>query len=264
MHKVIVITGGSSGIGKATIDELKTKDCVIYELSRKESQEAQKNVIHISVDVTDQNAIKNAIGSIIQKEQCIDVLINNAGFGISGAVEFTDDTEMRKQFEVNFIAVTNITKLVIPNMRANGGGKIINISSVAAVLPIPFQTYYSVTKSAINSYTRALNIELKAFGIDVSAVMLGDIKTDFTKNREKVTVGDDIYEGKISKSVNTMEKDEQGGMDPHIVGKYITKLIFGRMKKVIYTVGIKYKLFVVISKILPVNTVTKIVGRIYG
>lgn len=264
MNKVVIITGGSSGIGKATVEALKEKNSVIYELSRKESSIQGNNVTHINVDITDELKIKEVVKSIFEKEKRIDVLINNAGFGISGAVEFTGSENMRKQFEVNFMAVTNITRLVLPYMRDQKSGKIINISSVAAVLPIPYQTYYSVTKSAINSFTKALSIEVKQFNIYVCAVMLGDIKTDFTKNREKIIIGDDIYNGRISRSVNIMEKDEQNGMKAEIVGKYISKIVFKKKVKVIYTVGFKYKLFVLLSKILSVNFVTKVVGKIYG
>lgn len=135
---------------------------------------------------------------MISEQGRIDILINNAGFGISGAVEFTQTEEAMRLFDVNFFGMVRMTEKVIPYMRENGGGRIVNISSVAAVVPIPFQTYYSASKAAISSYSMALANEVGRFGIRVSAIMPGDISTGFTDARKKITEGDDVYRGSVS------------------------------------------------------------------
>ena len=134
-----------------------------------------------------------AIQEILKREDHIDVLINNAGFGISGAVEFTKTEDAQHQLDVNFFGMVRMNRQVLPVMRRQCYGRIVNLSSVAGAIPIPFQTYYSASKAAINSYTMALANEVKPFGIQVCCVQPGDIRTGFTAAREKNPEGDDIY-----------------------------------------------------------------------
>lgn len=183
-EKVCVITGGTSGIGKATAEAMRRRGYTVYELSRRETGLA--GFCHIPTDVTKPEMVEAAVAEILRQETHIDVLINNAGFGVSGAVEFTEAAAAKKQFEVNFFGMVNMCHAVLPVMRAAGRGRIVNLSSVAGVVPIPFQTYYSASKAAINSYTMALANEVKPFGLEVCAVMPGDIRTGFTAAREKV------------------------------------------------------------------------------
>lgn len=167
-NKIALVTGGSSGIGRCTATALKNKGCKVYEFSRRDIP--NEGIIHISADVTDENAVKSAVEQIISAEGKIDILINCAGFGISGAVEFTEEKEARKQFDVNFFGTVNVTRSVLPFMREKKSGRIVNVSSVAAVAHIPFQTYYSASKAAIESYTCCLANEVRPFGITVTAV----------------------------------------------------------------------------------------------
>ena len=219
MSKVAVVTGGTSGIGRATALSLKDAGYTVYELSRR--AEGVEGLHHIAADVTDQQAVNDAAAQIMAAEGRIDVLVNNAGFGISGAIEFTETAEAKALFDVNFFGMVNMNRAVVPLMRAAGRGRIVNLSSVAAPVPIPFQAYYSATKAAVNAYTMALANELRPFGVTVCAVMPGDIHTGFTAARRKVSAGDDIYQGRISRSVKRMEHDEETGMDPAKAGAYI-------------------------------------------
>ncbi|OGO89888.1 MAG: short-chain dehydrogenase [Clostridiales bacterium GWF2_38_85] len=262
MGKVAVITGGSSGIGLCTAKALLQKGCTVYELSRRDNE--VKGINHIKTDITDIGMVNDAIRWIIKKEKRIDVLINNAGWGISGAVEFTETDEAKKLMDINFFGAVNTVKAVLPHMREAGSGRIVNLSSVAAQLPIPFQTYYSVSKAAVNSYTMALVNEVKPFGVSVCAVMPGDIKTGFTQARKKLHDGDGIYNGRISRSVSIMEKDEQNGMAPEVAGEFISRIALKNKVKPIYTIGLQYKIFVVLAKILPYGLVNKIVGMLYA
>lgn len=261
-QKICVITGGSSGIGLCTALEMKAKGYEVFDISRR--REGAAGINHISADVTDEKRINEAVSYIIDKAGRIDVLINNTGFGISGAVEFTETADARKQFDVNFFGMVNMNRAVIPFMRRAGGGRIVNISSVAAPIAIPFQAYYSAAKAAINSYTMALINEVRPYGISVCAVQPGDICTGFTGAREKSYAGDEIYSGRISGSVAVMEHDEQNGMKPETAAHLIATVASAKKVRPVYTIGFKYRLFCAFVKILPAGLVSYIVGRIYG
>lgn len=262
MNKVCLITGGTSGIGLCTAEAMSKAGYVVYEISRREK--GNDTVTHFQGDITDEKTLEPIIDTIIRKEGHIDVLINNAGFGISGAVEFTDTQDAIRQFDVNFFGMVRMNKLILPIMRKQGYGRIINLSSVAGAIPIPFQTYYSASKAAINSYTMALANEVKPFGISVCCIQPGDIKTGFTDARKKSEKGDDIYRGKISKSVAGMERDEQSGMKPQTAGKFICRVATKRCVKPIYTIGAMYKTFCFLAKILPHRAVNFIVRMLYA
>lgn len=260
--EIAVVTGGSSGIGLETVKALLIKGIKVYELSRRDFK--FDGVTHMSVDVTSEEAVITAIKSVYQAEGKIDILINAAGFGISGAVEFTELQDAKRQLDVNFFGLVNATKAVLPYMREAKRGRIVNVSSVAAVAPLPFQTYYSVSKAAINSYTCSLSNEVKPFGITVTAIMPGDIKTGFTYARHKSDAGDEVYNGRISKSVAKMEHDETNGMDPAVAGRYICKIALQKNVKPIYSIGVVYKFLSVLCMILPVRVKNALIGKLYG
>jgi len=142
-------------------------------------------------------------------------------------------------------------------------GRIICISSAAAVFAIPFQSFYSATKAAINILVCSLANELKPFKVSICALQLGDVKTDFTGSRVQSYAGDDVYGGAIGRSVAVMEKDEQSGMSPVTIAAAIYKTAHRRKLKPIYTVGTMYKLFVFLNKLLPNSFVNFIIGKMY-
>lgn len=260
--KVVVITGISSGIGLVVGKGLRDKGFKVYGLSRTKINE--ENIISLEADITKQEEALKQINYIIEKENKIDILINNAGMGISGSIEDTEVDDIKTIFDVNFLGMFNTTKAVIPYMRAQNYGKIINISSVAAVLSIPFQAFYSSTKAAVNAFSEALKNEISPFNIGVSVILPGDIKSGFTKNRRKNKTNNKAYKDRVEKSISLMEKDEQNGMDPKIMTKTILKLIKRKRMPLYVTVGFKYKIFVILQKILPKRLVNHIVGGIYG
>ena len=218
MGQDAIVTGGSSGIGAAAAEYLAAHGCTVYEFSRHEKSGGSASVHHVTADVTDEASVAAAVQSVLDAEGRIDILLNNAGFGISGAAEFTSVEEAKRQLEVNFWGMVRVTRTVLPVMRAQRGGRIVNTSSVAAVTPIPFQTYYSVSKAAINSFTMSVGNEVRPYGIRISAVMPGDTRTGFTDARARSFAGDDAYGGRISRSVAKMEKDERGGVSASVVG----------------------------------------------
>ena len=263
MSKVAIVTGGTSGIGRATALALRDAGYTVYELSRR--AEGVEGLHHIAADVTDEQAVDAAVAQVMAAEGHIDVLVNNAGFGISGAVEFTETAEAKKLFDVNFFGMVNMNRAVVPLMRQAGRGRIVNLSSVAAAVPIPFQTYYSATKAAVNAYTMALSNELRPFGVTVCAVMPGDIHTGFTAARRKVSQGDDIYQGRISRSVQRMEHDEETGMDPAKAGAYIARVAMREgSRHPLYAIRFDYKFFAFLAKVLPARFLNWLIYCLYG
>ncbi|MBQ3140478.1 MAG: SDR family NAD(P)-dependent oxidoreductase [Clostridia bacterium] len=259
---VIVLTGASGGIGFYTAQQLCEQGHTVYGISR--SKPADPRILHVPADVSDESAVRDAFAHIIRQSGRIDVLINNAGFGISGAVEFTQAADARRLMDVNFMGVFHCCKAVIGCMRQNGGGRILNISSVAAPLAIPFQAFYSASKAAVSALSAALDNEVRRFGIRVCAVLPGDIKTGFTSARQKSTEGAEVYGEVIARSVAAMEHDEQNGMSPHYAAKKLCRWATGRSFKPVRVIGNKYRLFCLLQKLLPAAIVNKIIGMLYA
>ena len=234
----------------------------VYELSRR--AEGMPDIRHIVADITKEETLQAAVEQVLAVEGRLDLVVNNAGFGISGAIEFTDTQEAQRLFDTLFFGMVRMNRCVIPLMRQQGHGRIVNISSVASPVPIPFQAYYSAGKAAINAYTMALANELRPFGVTVCAVMPGDIKTGFTAARHKIIDGDDIYQGRIGRSVQRMEHDEQTGMDPAKAGRFIATVAAKGRVKPIYTIGASYKFFVFLVRILPGRLLNWMIGLLYA
>ena len=262
MNRVAIVTGAGSGIGLSASKALARDGWTVYDFSR--TDRAASNVRHIGCDISDEAQVRAAVARVIEEQGRIDLLLNNAGFGISGAVEFTRAEEAEKLIRVNLLGADNVTRAVLGAMRAQRGGRILFTSSIAGILPIPFQAWYSVTKAAINAYALALRNEVAPFGVSVCAVMPGDIHTGFTAAREKSAAGDDVYGGRIEKAVSAMEKDERNGMSPDVAGAYLAKIAGKKRVKPLYAIGAQYKLFAVLAKLLPARLSNWIVGRLYG
>ncbi len=263
MKKVVVITGGTSGIGLNAARALVKADCRVYELSRR-AEGGDPDVIHLQADVTDEAQVQAAVDEIVRREGRIDVVVNNAGFGISGAIEFTETAEAKRQFDVNFFGMVNMNHAVLPVLRRQGGGRILCMSSVAAPIAIPFQAYYSASKAAVRTYALALAAEVKPFGIEVCAIMPGDIHTGFTAARRKNPAGDDVYNGRISRSVAVMEHDELTGISAGDAGRFVAKKALQKSVPPLCTLGGKYKLFVFLTRLLPYRFLVYMVGKIYA
>lgn len=262
MAEIAVVTGGSGGIGRQTAAALVRAGCTVYALSRR--GEASEGVIPLAADVTDEQQARAAAAEVVRREGRIDILVNNAGFGISGAAEFTSSADAHAQLELNLFGMDNMTRAVLPQMRAQGGGRIVCMSSIAGILPIPFQLWYSVSKAAINAYVMALGNEVRPFGISVCAVMPGDIASGFTAARRKSAAGDDVYGGRIGRSVAVMEHDERTGMTPEYAGGYVAKIALKPRVKPLYALGGKYKVFSVVYRLLPCRLVNAVLGLLYA
>lgn len=263
MNNIIVITGASSGIGYE-LAKFFSNDNQVIGISRKYPKKAY-DFDYFLADVSNEETIKEVVDKITDKYKKIDILINCAGIGISGAIEHTELNEVKDICNINVIGPFLITKTFLPLLRLSNNAKIINIGSVAGELTIPFQTFYSMTKVSIQAFTEGLKMELKPFNIDACTVLPGDTKTDFTANRKPpVVIEDELYKDRIKRSITRMEKDEQNGMSPFSVVKVVNKLIKKKRMPVMVTVGIQYKLFVLLKKILPKWLVNKILYSMYS
>jgi len=261
--KVVVITGGSSGIGRATAALFAKKGWRVYEFSRRE-RDAMEGVAHIGCDVTNEAQCRSAIAEVLQREQQIDVLISNAGYGISGPIEFTETEAAKAMFDVNFFGALNITKAVLPHMRAQRQGRILFTSSVAAPLSVPFQSFYSASKAALNDLALALQNEVRPFGIRVGVLMPGDVRTGFTDARQKNrNAQEDAVYPRAGKAVAAMEKDERNGMQPEQMARLFYRMATRRSLPMLTVGGGLYKVFCLLDKLLPKTFVNWIEGVMY-
>ena len=260
-NRVVIITGASSGIGLAACKLFLEKGDKVYGISRRPCPDG--SVVSLPADVTDEEAVRRVIAEVVSREGRLDVLVCNAGFGISGAVEFTDMSEAKRQFDVNFFGAANCIKAALGPMRERRAGKIIVTSSVAGALSIPFQAYYSATKAALNSLVLAAANEVRPFGVSICAVLPGDIKTGFTDARAKESAGENEYKA-LKKSVATMEHDERSGMPPAAIAKKMYSLSLKKHPKPLSSVGLQYKACCLLGKILPARLSNWIVGKLYA
>lgn len=261
MSKVVVVTGASSGIGLAIAQQFVEKGYSVYSFSRSEPKD---NKIHfIPCDVSDRNSVETAIKSLIDKEGKLDILVNNAGMGISGAMEYEPPEDIQKIIDVNLLGVVNCCTLALPYLRESKG-IIVNISSLGAEFTIAFQAMYSATKSAVLAFSTALKNEVRPYGVRVTCVLPGDVKTDFTKNRVKHEQQNSIYTEREKRSVEYMEKCESNGLAPEKMAKKICAVAGKKNPPVSFTVGFSYKLLRFANRILPQKLVNFILYRLYG
>lgn len=259
--RTAIVTGASSGIGYAVCRQLAERGYAVYGLSRRGT--APEGVRGIGVDITSREAVFSAVNSVLAETGRIDLLVNDAGMGISGPVEFASEEDIRRITEVNFLGQVYCTQAVLETMRSRKNGRIVFVSSVAAGISIPYQAFYSATKSAVNALALALRNELKDFNIKVCAVMPGDASTGFTAARKKESLHDDIYTHNETATA-AMEKDELGGMTPDRVASVIVDAAEKKDPKPLYVAGGKYKLFMGLFKILPAGLSYRIVGKMYA
>lgn len=261
MEKVLLLTGGSSGIGKATVELFAARGWRVFELSR--HGQSHDNVVHVHCDVCDEQSTIDAVAIVMQQTDHLDVVISNAGYGISGAVEFTAMADAKRQLDVNFFGALAITQRVLPILRHQGYGRIIYTSSVAAVLPVPYQSFYSASKAAINAMALSLQNEVRAFGIQVSVLMPGDVSTGFTDARERSRQGEEVY-AHAHHAVEIMEHDERHGMSPMSMARRLYHIATVRYPAPLYVGGFLYRIFVLLQRLLPSRFVNWLEGKLYS
>ena len=261
---IVFITGISSGFGLEIARLLSQEGHIVYGTVRR-SVEPLPNVSYFTLDVRDKQAVVEAVRQIVEKEGRIDVLVNNAGMGIGGPLEFATEEEIRLQMDTNFMGLVHCVDAVLPYMRRQGKGKIIALSSIGGLMGLPFQGFYSASKFAIEGYCEALRLETKSFGIKVVVIRPGDFSTGFTGSRKKVENEAAMEAYPIYKTaIDKVEHDENGGLKPVVLALKISKIIRRKNPRNGYVVApFEQKLSVLLKRILPAKWFARILGSYY-
>lgn len=243
---VVLISGASQGVGKVCAQHLGRAGYRVYAGSRSysdpgstaEDHDHAPQISNIYLDVTEQEAVSKCVEHILNREGRLDVLVNNAGFGIAGSVEDTSIEECKSQFETNFFGAVRMCRDVLPIMRAQGSGMILNISSLAGKVAVPFQSAYSASKFALEGFTDSLRIEVYSYGIRVVLLEPGDLKTEFTSNRQRTAASSNsVYQERFESALGIMEDDERNGTPAKDVAVVVERILRSSNPKPRYQVG---------------------------
>ncbi|OXB02411.1 SDR family oxidoreductase [Flavobacterium pectinovorum] len=253
MNKVVLITGGSSGIGKSIGEFLHQKGFVVYGTSRNPEKVLNSVFPLVALDVRNTESIKSAVAKIIQTSGRLDIVINNAGVGITGPLEEIPTEEIKNNFETNFFGPIEVMKAVLPQMREQKSGLIINITSIAGYMGLPYRSVYSASKGALELITEALRMEVKSFGIEITNVAPGDFATNIASGRYHAPViSGSAYEKVYGDVLATMNEHVDAGSNPNEMAEAVYKIIQQKKPKVHYKVGVFMQKFsIVLKRVLP-------------
>lgn len=266
--KIVLLTGGSSGIGAATAHLLASAGMKVYAASRRGTIDCeQEGIIPVVLDVNDAAGTEALVARIVQAEGRLDAVVCNAGNGIFGPVEGTADQEARAQFETTYFGSLKTIQACLPVFRRQAFGRIITVTSVMALLQLPYQGFYSSAKAALLSLSQSLALELKGSGIQCCSVLPGDVATGFTAARRKTRAAQDPaspYKEKMEKNLRKIEHDELGGMSPEVIGKAILRQLRRRKMAVRTIPRLDYKLVGVLVRILPSKWAISVLSLLYN
>jgi NAD(P)-dependent dehydrogenase (short-subunit alcohol dehydrogenase family) len=270
-NTIVLITGSSSGIGKATARLLADNGYIIYGTSRRipmnTIREDSKNVFMINMDVTEEESVNSAINAILKKEGRLDVLVNNAGISIQGPLEELSMDEIKQVFETNYFGALRTCRIVLPIMRKQASGCIINISSLAGQIGIPFDGGYGSSKFALEGMTEALSMEAKPFGIKVVIVEPGDVDTGMSARSTKArnTGCTSAYDVSLANAVRATKANERKGVQPEKVARTIASILKKRNPRMRYISGSSMDVMSIIAKrIIPSRIFENIVMKNYN
>ncbi len=265
-NPVVLITGGSSGIGKSIGVFLASKGYTVYGTSRTPERYTNFESFELlQLDVADVDSINAAVANIEKKHGKLNVLINNAGAGIMGPIEEVPEKEILKNFTTNYFGPINVTKAVLPIMRKQKSGLIINITSIAGYMGLPYRGIYSASKAALEITTEAWRMELKAFNIEMTNVAPGDFATNIAAGRYHAPVLEGSpYEKIYDKTLKLIDEHVDAGSDPLEMAKVVYKVIKTKKPKVRYKVGaFMQKFSIVLKRILPSKMYEKLLMNHY-
>ncbi len=265
-QKVVLVTGGSSGLGKAVGLFLLAKGLKVYGTTRDPKKYTDFKVFELlQMDVRDTESIAKAVEVILEKEGRIDVLVNNAGVGITGPMEETPFEAIDNAFDVNVNGPLRVIKAVLPQMREQKAGLIINITSIAGYMGLPYRGIYSATKGALEILTETLRMETKEFGVRLTNLAPGDFATNIAAGRYQVPFNESsAYAGSYKKSLDLMNEHVDSGGNPEEVAKKVWKIINTKKPKVHYKVGAFTQRFsVFLKKTLPDKVYEKLLLQHY-
>lgn len=266
MKKVVLVTGGSSGIGKSIAIYLQDHNYVVYGTSRNPDRYPDSPVKLLAMDVKDATSIQNAVDQLIQQESQIDILINNAGVGITGPVEETPMDEIHGAMDTNFYGPLRVLQAVLPHMRARKNGRVINITSIAGYMGLPYRGIYSASKGALEIITEAYRMECSHLNIHFSNVAPGDFATNIAAGRFHAPVieGSDYAAG-YAHTLKLIDEHVDDGNDPQEMAIKIHKILQEKNPGIHYKVGnFLQKFSIVLKKILPEKRYEKMLKKHYG
>lgn len=261
--RVVLITGISSGFGLESAKLLSEKGYVVYGTVRREVEHIP-GVRYLMADVRKTETVQAAVDTVIAEQGHIDMLVNNAGMGIGGPIEFTPEEDIELQMDTNFMGMVRFSKAVLPYMRGRKGGKIVFLSSIGGLMGLPFQGFYSASKFAIEAYAEALRMEVHAYGISVSLITPGDFSTGFTAKRKKIAPEVAEAYPVYALSMSKIENDEGHGLKPVRVAETVAKIAGARHPRNRYIVAtLEQSLSVLLKAILPSSLFSRILRGYY-
>lgn len=265
MSKVILITGGSSGIGKAIGEYLHQKGYTVFGTSRNPQKVTNSVFPLLELDVRNVESIKNAVSEVIQKAGRLDIVINNAGVGITGPLEEIPTQEIKNNFETNLFGPIEVMKAALPQMRTQKNGLIINITSIAGYMGLPYRSVYSASKGALELITEALRMEVKSFGINICNVAPGDFATNIAAGRfHAPLLPNSPYKNSYGKTLEMMNEHVDQGSNPNEMAQAILKIIENPSPKIHYKVGsFLQKFSIVLKRILSDKQYEKMLMKHY-
>jgi NAD(P)-dependent dehydrogenase (short-subunit alcohol dehydrogenase family) len=265
MNKVVLITGGSSGIGKSIGEFLHHKGFVVYGTSRNPERILNSVFPLIALDVRDADSIRLAVAKVITASGRLDVVINNAGVGITGPLEEIPMEEIKNNFETNFFGPIEVMKAALPQMRSQQSGLIINITSIAGYMGLPYRSVYSASKGALELITEALRMEVKSFGIQITNIAPGDFATNIAAGRfHAPVIKGSAYELPYGNNLKTMDDHVDSGSNPNEMAEAVFAIIQNPSPKIHYKVGaFMQKFSIVLKRILPDKVYEKMLMNHY-
>jgi short-subunit dehydrogenase len=237
MPKTVLVTGASSGIGAAVAQLFHRRGYLVFGTSRSAASESHQEFPMLKLDVNSDDSANACIDEVLARAGRLDVLVNNAGFALGGAVEETSIAEAKEQFETNFFGVVRVVKAALPRMRETRSGRIITIGSLAGFVAIPYNAFYSGTKFALEGYMEALWFEVKPFGIGVSLVEPGFVRTGITQAARAAAQRLAAYDGPRDRTLAAMDRSVEKGIAPEIVAKTVIRAAQTKNPKLRYRVG---------------------------
>ncbi|NSL88246.1 SDR family oxidoreductase [Chitinophaga solisilvae] len=262
MSKVILVTGASTGLGASIATYLTSRGYTVYGVSRNIQPEG--HTFHtLQMDVSREDSIRQAVQTIIDEQGRIDVLINNAGLGLAGPVENLSLTDVSRVFDTNVMGLLRTTQAVLPFMRRQQSGLVINISSIASENGLPYRAAYSASKAAVDRLTEAMRTELAPYGVQACYVQPGGFNTDINANRITTTLpAGSVYKNSWERCMRIVHDSVSKGMSTEVFAPLIEKIIQQPRVKRMYRIGKPLEKFsVLLKKILPARTYEKMVSN---
>lgn len=265
MSKVVLITGGSSGIGKSIGEFLHHKGFMVYGTSRNPETVSNSVFPLLALDVRNVRSIQLAVATIIKENGRLDIVINNAGVGITGPLEEIPTDAIKNNFETNLFGPIEVMKAVLPQMRSQKSGLIINITSIAGYMGLPYRSVYSASKGALELITEALRMEVKSFGIQITNVAPGDFATNIASGRFHAPLLEgSAYEIPYTNTLQMMDAHVDSGSNPNQMAEAVFNIIQSKNPKIHYKVGAFLQKFsIVLKRILPDKVYEKMLMNHY-